>query len=226
MIRTLLKPFSFLPAILLMIMIYTFSSQTGDVSSDLSMKVSRKIIQTADYIFDANLSEEQVDHYAEKINFITRKLAHMTEYFALAIAVAFPLYVYGLHGILLMLTAGLFCVAFAGGDEFHQSMVAGRSPAVRDVAIDSFGVFWGIIAVRIVGWTGRMTIFRPRRKAPPERYEDTYDAYRYDENVTPRAHTPTSPQDMSSRYHNDVYPHQEQAAPPPKKREKDWFFDL
>ena len=49
----------------------------------------------------------------------------------------------------------------ACGDEYHQSFVSGRSPSKRDVAIDSFGIFWGIILARIVGWTGRKTIFRP-----------------------------------------------------------------
>ena len=117
MIRTLLKPLSFLPAILLMYMIFSFSSQTGDVSSDLSLRASAKIVRTADYVFDAGLEEWQIQEYAEKINFITRKLAHMTEYFALAIAVSFPLYVYGMHGFLLMLVAGFLCVAFACGDE-------------------------------------------------------------------------------------------------------------
>ena len=35
---------------------------------------------------------------------------------------------------------------------------------MKDVGIDSFGVFLGIIIVRIIGWTGRMTIFRPIKK--------------------------------------------------------------
>ena len=164
MIKTLLKPLSFLPALMLMYMIYSFSAQPGEVSSALSYKVSYKIVQTADYIFDGGHEEWQLSQWADKINFITRKLAHMTEYFALAIAVSFPLYVYGMHGFLLMLVAGFLCVAFACGDEYHQSFVSGRSPAMRDVCIDSFGVFWGIILVRIIGWTGRKTIFRPRKK--------------------------------------------------------------
>ena len=104
--KTLLKPLSFIPALLLMYMIFTFSSQTGDVSGQLSYKVSCKIVEAGDYILDANLDDWQIDEWANKINFITRKLAHMTEYFALAIAVSFPLYVYGLHGFMLMLVAG------------------------------------------------------------------------------------------------------------------------
>ena len=164
MLRTLLKPLSFVPALILMYMIFSFSAQPGDVYSQLSYKVSVKIVETADYIFDANLDYYQIDEWANKINFITRKLAHMTEYFALAIAVSFPLYVYGMHGILLMLVAGLICVGFACGDEYHQSFVMGRSPSTKDICIDSVGVFFGIIVVRIIGWTGRKTIFKPKKE--------------------------------------------------------------
>ena len=52
MIRTLLKPLSFLPALMLMYMIYSFSAQPGEVSSEMSYKVSYKLVQTADYVFD------------------------------------------------------------------------------------------------------------------------------------------------------------------------------
>ena len=44
MIKTLLKPLSFLPALMLMYMIYSFSAQPGEVSSALSYKVSYKIV--------------------------------------------------------------------------------------------------------------------------------------------------------------------------------------
>ena len=57
MIRTLLKPLSFIPALLLMYMIFSFSSQTGEVSSQLSYKVSHKIVETVDYVFDGNLED-------------------------------------------------------------------------------------------------------------------------------------------------------------------------
>lgn len=161
LIRALLKPLSFLPALCLMYMIFSFSSQDGNTSSALSYKVSYKIVETGAKILGENLEPWQIDSIAQRFHGPVRKLAHMTEYFALAITVAFPLYVYGLRGILLMLAAGFICVAFACGDEYHQSFVAGRSPSKRDVCIDSFGVFWGIILVRIICWVGSKTIFRP-----------------------------------------------------------------
>ena len=163
-IRTFLKPLSFLPAILLMYMIFSFSAQEGEISSTVSYKVSHIIVETADHVFDMGMDDYQISYFATKINSVTRKLAHMTEYFLLAIAVSFPLYVYGLHGILLMILAGGFCIAFACGDEYHQSYVAGRAASMKDVGIDSVGVFIGIILVRIIGWTGRKTIFRPRKE--------------------------------------------------------------
>ena len=181
MIRTLLKPLSFIPAILLMMMIYRFSAQPAEVSSQLSYKVSYKIVETADYLFDTNLDYWQMDEWANRIHGVTRKLAHMTEYFALAIAVSFPLYVYGVHGIWLMLLAGMICVGFAAGDEYHQSFVSGRSPSVKDIGIDSFGVFWGIILVRIIGWTGRKTIFRPKKeKVKTKKINKNNKNYQYD----------------------------------------------
>ena len=163
-IRTFLKPLSFLPAILLMYMIFSFSAQEGEISSTVSYKVSHIIVETADHVFDMGMDDYQISYFATKINSVTRKLAHMTEYFLLAIAVSFPLYVYGLHGILLMILAGGICIAFACGDEYHQSYVAGRAASMKDVGIDSIGVFIGIILVRIIGWTGRKTIFRPRKE--------------------------------------------------------------
>jgi VanZ family protein len=178
--RTFLKPLSFIPALVLMYMIFSFSAQDAETSSEVSYQVSYQIVKTADQILDADLQEWEMQSLATRFNGVTRKIAHMTEYFALAIAVSFPLYVYGMHGFLLMLSAGLICVAFACGDEYHQSFVSGRGPSVRDVLIDSFGVFWGIVLVRIIGWTGRMTIFRSRKKKKKKRRNDSYSEYQND----------------------------------------------
>ena len=164
MIRTLLKPLSFIPAILLMYVIFRFSAQTGDVSSQVSYQVSYQIVYAVDDVVNAGMEGWEIDTWVYRIHWLVRKAAHVTLYFALAIAVAFPLYVYGVRGIWLMLLAGFICVAFACSDEYHQSFVEGRGPSSRDVMIDSIGIFFGIILVRIVGWTGRMTIFRPTQK--------------------------------------------------------------
>lgn len=148
-----------------MCLIYYLSGQDGVTSAGLSLKVSVKVVEIASRIFDHPLSHDEIMQYADLIHFLIRKCAHMGLYFLLAVSVSFPLYVYGLRGILLMVVAGGFCVAFACGDEYHQSMVAGRGPSSRDVMIDSIGVLFGVILVRIVGFIGRMTIFRPLSKS-------------------------------------------------------------
>lgn len=170
-VSTFLKPLSFIPALLLMYMIYTFSAQEGELSSSLSYKVSYKIVETADKVIDAGLTTEQISNWAVRINGVTRKVAHMSEYFLLAIAVAFPLYVYGVRGFLLMIVAGLVCVAYAAGDEYHQTFVTDRSGQLRDVGIDSIGIFFGILVVRAVGWTTRRTVFRESYEAEQVRRE-------------------------------------------------------
>ena len=163
-LRALLKPLSFLPALFMMYVIYYLSGQDGATSAGLSLKVSIKVVELASRIFDHQLSTEEIMQYADLIHFLIRKCAHVTLYFLLAVSVSFPLYVYGLRGIPLMLVAGGFCIAFACGDEYHQSLIEGRGPSKQDVMIDSIGVLAGVILVRIVGFISRMTIFKPLSK--------------------------------------------------------------
>ena len=130
-----------------MAMIFSFSSQNGTESGSLSYRVSYKIVDAGSQLLNKDLEPWQKDAYATKIEGPVRKAAHITEYFILAITVALPLYVYGLRGFPLLLVAGALCVGFACTDEYHQSFVSGRSPSVRDVCIDSIGVFFGIMLV-------------------------------------------------------------------------------
>ena len=150
LITFVLKPLSFLPALAIMYIIYSFSGQTGEESGNLSYEVSVKIVEIGNQVLDKGLQDWEISEVAASIEYPVRKLAHMSEYFILAVAVSFPFYVYGLRGFPLMVVAGLICVGFAAGDEYHQSFVDGRGPSVIDVGIDSIGVFFGILTVRIV----------------------------------------------------------------------------
>lgn len=148
-----LKPLSFLPAIFMMCLIFSFSAQTGTESGNLSHKISYAIVDYGSTFFQKELTGVELEQYADKLELPIRKLAHMTEYFIFTLFIAFPLYVYGLRGLPLLLSAGIFCVVFAATDEFHQSFVAGRGPSVMDVGIDSIGVFAALIVVRLMKGT-------------------------------------------------------------------------
>lgn len=163
-LRALLKPFSFVPALLMMYLIFSFSAQDGTASGNLSYKVSEIIVESANEAFELNWSSGEIHYYIERIHYPVRKLAHMTEYFLLAISVSFPLYVYGVRGLWLPILAGGLCVGFAALDEYHQSFVAGRGASKKDVAIDSIGILAGVLMVQFFCFIGRMTIFRPLAK--------------------------------------------------------------
>lgn len=165
LLRILLKPLSFIPALCMMYFIFSFSAQPGQVSSQLSYKVTREIIVVADKVLDKDMSEAQIEAAVTKYHYYVRKLAHFSEYLVLAATVALPLYVYGLRGFALVILAGTFCFGFACLDEYHQSFVAGRTPAKKDVIIDTCGAFVGIYITRIISFIGRKTIFAPLAKS-------------------------------------------------------------
>ena len=159
--RIFLRPLSFLPALLIMYCIYSFSAQDGTASSQISTDVSYQIVSAFDRALDLELTSQQITRCINRIHHYIRKVAHFTEYFLLAVAISFPLYVYGLRGIWLMIAAGIVCVGYASLDEVHQLYVAGRSASPKDVFIDSCGALTGIIFVRIIGYIGRKAIFEP-----------------------------------------------------------------
>ncbi|WP_242840963.1 VanZ family protein [Butyrivibrio sp. AE3004] len=167
--RFVLKPMSFLPAIVMMCLIFNFSGQDADTSSELSYKVGVEVLTVTNDVFDRGWSAAHISELSTVYQFYIRKLAHFTEYLILAITVAFPLYVYGLRGFPLVIVAGIICVSYACLDEYHQSFISGRTPQKRDVIIDSCGALVGIIITRITGWTGRMTIFRPLANEPKKK---------------------------------------------------------
>ena len=160
-LRFVLKPMSFLPAIIMMCLIFNFSEQDADTSSRLSYKVGVEVLTVTNDVLDKGWTMTHIYNLSTEYQHYIRKAAHITEYLLLAISVAFPLYVFGLRGFPLVIVAGMICVSYACLDEYHQSFISGRSPEKKDVLIDSIGIFTGIIITRILGWTGRMTIFRP-----------------------------------------------------------------
>ncbi len=83
------------------------------------------------------------------IHGIIRKLAHVTEYFALGL-----LLYRAIHGQFknLELSQGilyalLVVMLLAGADEYHQSFVSTRTASIVDVGFDTFGGFLGLCVI-------------------------------------------------------------------------------
>nr|WP_307771913.1 VanZ family protein [Clostridium botulinum] len=81
------------------------------------------------------------------LNFLIRKAAHITEYFIL-----FMLLYYAFKKTFyknLKIKAAIITILYACTDELHQLFIPGREGKIRDVLIDSIGVFIGVFFIYI-----------------------------------------------------------------------------
>jgi VanZ family protein len=112
-------PFRWLPALVVMGLIFFFSSLPADLLPDYGV-----------------------------LDFLVKKGGHAIGYALLASAYFYalpPRLSAGYKAILALLMAILFALS----DEFHQSFVQGRTSSLRDVAIDGMGAIAGLGVARI-----------------------------------------------------------------------------
>ncbi len=145
-----IKYISWMPAALIMLMIFLFSAKPAEVSGKSSLAISKVVLsayeQIVDYVPDTAEAEllDRIDH-------IVRKTAHFIEYALLAAAIALHCRViktkvsYGL--LLSILIAGLYACT----DEYHQTFVPGRSGQLSDVLLDTIGAAAGAICFSLLG---------------------------------------------------------------------------
>lgn len=133
---------SLIPALAMMVIIFLFSAKTAVESNGSSSLIANQVLTTIEHVSDAiDINNRNV--VLERINYIIRKTAHMTEYGVLAILLGF-------HFLTVRVTKKQFfilnisiCILYAMSDEFHQLFVDGRSGQVSDVLIDSIGIIIG-----------------------------------------------------------------------------------
>ena len=87
----------------------------------------------------------------EKWHHVIRKCAHFTEYAILGViswrAFQYDTSVSVANPGRSFRLAILFCALYASSDEFHQSFVPDRQPAVLDVMIDTSGSACGLLLI-------------------------------------------------------------------------------
>ena len=147
------KLLSFIPTILLLLLIFGFSAQDGETSGSLSFEISMFLVKLVSPLLPVSNTEATLLEYAEQLHLYVRKAAHMTEYFLLALSLQLPLAAWfpRLSFWKTRIVTGFFCtVVFAALDEFHQTFVPGRSGNVTDVCIDSVGALAASICLYVV----------------------------------------------------------------------------
>lgn len=141
------------PVILLMVIIFSFSSQPykdQDITPWFSfLDDSKFAIQLLSWISfqyggsEVSIAEKGVSHFLE---FFIRKGAHFTIYFLLAyFTVRAFKGLFSKRKSLIIPISYLFVVLYAISDEIHQGFTGGRTPLVSDVILDSIGGAFGVI---------------------------------------------------------------------------------
>lgn len=143
------KVFYWVPALIWMWIIFMFSSQPASDSNELSVGVTKILVEILGKILPLNIETSTISNIVIQLNHIIRKLAHFSIYMVLGILV------YGAiikNGILKkeLLISLIICIIYAVSDELHQLFVPGRGCQLKDVFIDSTGAFNGILISKLV----------------------------------------------------------------------------
>ena len=135
--------------VLWMAVIFAFSSQNSDNSSETSDVVVDSVMENffSDLDGMSSLDIEKLKHI---LTFLVRKSGHFIEYAILGILFTCAVSRQKLH---LIKCAGISFAAsalYGVTDEIHQLLVPGRACRIFDVCVDSAGSFAGVAAVTLI----------------------------------------------------------------------------
>ena len=130
----------------LMLLIFGFSSQSGETSGSISGEIAGPITrQLLKWMPDLHDGDEealymQVDH-------VVRKTAHFLEYALLGCLLCLLMRSFGISSAAIPVIIGIL---YAVTDELHQTFEPGRSGKITDVLLDAAGVGFGVMFVRLI----------------------------------------------------------------------------
>lgn len=142
---------SLLLVILWMGIVFSFSSMDSYESNTKSKGTITKVITvtvaTTNKIglTDKHPSEARINQVVDSLNYPLRKCMHASIYFGLILLI---LNLFRLANIKLRKAipiALIICFLYACGDEYHQTLVSGRTGQFSDVIIDMIGASIGIL---------------------------------------------------------------------------------
>lgn len=135
-------------AVICMIMIFRFSSEDSERSSETSGKITKTAVHIAVNNYDKLPKEKQMS-ILDKATFVIRKSAHFSLYALLGFMVSMAA---GRRKPFSLVSAGVivFCFLYALSDEIHQYFVPGRSCEFRDMMIDTSGALTGMLVSLLI----------------------------------------------------------------------------
>ena len=129
--------------LLWMVIIFIFSSQVSDKSSNISGNTIRIILNKL--LLTQNMNEQQINEMVENLQTPMRKIAHFSIYTVGGVLVMVFFSKLNITSKKKIIYSLVFCAIYAVLDELHQYFVPGRSCEIRDVLIDSTGSLLGIL---------------------------------------------------------------------------------
>lgn len=144
-----LKFLGFLPAIMMMVAVFSFSSSPGTESSNLSDGISYKIVDQVSNLPFITWNESEKIEKAEQLHGPIRKVAHFIEYAILCVLWILPLGFVEETTKKRLILSILICFLYACTDELHQLYVPGRDGNIRDVVLDTVGAVSGSMVWKI-----------------------------------------------------------------------------
>lgn len=137
-----------LAALMMMAMfmgVIAFSSESASESNELSMKVSAYVVRTVDDWLHLGMTGPECATVVDFMNPVLRKLAHASEYAALAVVVGFGYQMIKRRRakVVNYFYAVILCGFLAVADEMLQKYVFFRSGRALDIAIDICGAVAG-----------------------------------------------------------------------------------
>lgn len=136
---------SIILSIFIMIIIFKFSNQQGDISYGISYKVTN--------LLESLKISEHIPLINNSLSYTVRKIAHITLYFILGILISsstifiMKLKKTQIKGYTIFLISSTICFVYACLDEFHQTFIDGRTGKFSDVGVDTIGFITSILIV-------------------------------------------------------------------------------
>ena len=158
--QKILAVVTLIPLILISMVIFRFSSQSGEQSTRVSNGLTVRLLSL--FMDVSELSDEQLDTLLTSLRHKIRKTAHVLEYAAFGFFLELHLCTWMKRRPWI---AGLIVSALYGfSDELHQYFVGERSMGLKDVGFDVFGAALGIGAYMLLAYLIRLFLAKQRAK--------------------------------------------------------------
>lgn len=124
--------------VVMLSVIFAFSSQSGEDSVALSTAVAEEQQHITSQLAEGGITEIDDFIYAH-----IRSMAHCILYFLLSVLIFIQCRLYGIKPLYAFVLAVFCCFLYGLSDEFHQKFAEGRTSCMADVRADTLGACVG-----------------------------------------------------------------------------------